>query len=71
MFLFFYAFGQFDNDRAHPYRLTRTTGRGVRFWMEGSGFGYAWRACPWGCLVYLTLGLALRWRAAACRSPGP
>ena len=65
LFLFFYAFGQFANYRARRYRLTRTTWRGVRFWMEGSGFGYAWRGCLWGLLVYLTVGLALPWRAAA------
>ncbi len=63
--LFLYAFGQFAIYRARRYRLTRTIWRGVRFWMDGSGFGYAWRACLWGFLVFLTMGLALPWREAA------
>jgi uncharacterized membrane protein YjgN (DUF898 family) len=61
----FYAFGQFAIYRARRYRLTRTIWRGVRFWMDGSGWAYAWRAMLWGCLVLLTLGFALPWRAAA------
>jgi uncharacterized membrane protein YjgN (DUF898 family) len=65
LFIFLYAFGQFALYRARRYRLTRTVWRGIRFWMDGSGFGYAWRACLWGGLVYLTLGLALPWREAA------
>jgi uncharacterized membrane protein YjgN (DUF898 family) len=65
LFIFLYAFGQFALYRARRYRLTRTVWRGIRFWMDGSGFGYAWRACLWGVLVYLTLGLALPWREAA------
>jgi uncharacterized membrane protein YjgN (DUF898 family) len=65
LFLFLFAFGQFALYRARRYRLTRTVWRGIRFWMDGSGFGYAWRACLWGLLVYLTLGLALPWREAA------
>ena len=63
--LFLYAFGQFAIYRARRYRLTRTIWRGVRFWMDGSGLGYAWRACLWGFLVFLTMGLALPWREAA------
>ena len=65
LLIFVYAFGQFAAYRARRYRLTRTTWKGIRFWMDGSGFGYAWRACLWGALVYLTLGLALPWREAA------
>jgi uncharacterized membrane protein YjgN (DUF898 family) len=65
LFLFLFAFGQFALYRARRYRLTRTVWRGIRFWMDGSGFGYAWRACLWSFLVYLTLGLALPWREAA------
>ena len=61
----FYAFGQFAIYRARRYRLTRTVWRGVRFWMDGSGWAYAWRAMLWGCLVLLTLGFALPWREAA------
>jgi uncharacterized membrane protein YjgN (DUF898 family) len=63
--LAFYAFGQFAIYRARRYRLTRTVWRGVRFWMDGSGWAYAWRAMLWGLLALLTLGLALPWREAA------
>ncbi|MGA7806340.1 DUF898 family protein [Bradyrhizobium sp.] len=61
----FFAFGQFAIYRARRYRLTRTVWRGVRFWMDGSGWAYAGRAMLWGALVLLTLGLALPWREAA------
>ena len=61
----FYAFGQFAIYRARRYRLTRTVWRGVRFWMDGSGWAYAWRAMLWGLFVLVTLGLALPWREAA------
>src|SRR6266700_3210779 len=62
---FFYVFGQFAIYRARRYRLTRTVWRGVRFWMDGSGWAYAWRAVLWTLLVALTLGAALPWREAA------
>ncbi len=65
IFLFVYVFGQFAIYRARRYRLTRTIWRGVRFWMDGSGWSYAWRATLWGALVLLTLGLAWPWREAA------
>jgi uncharacterized membrane protein YjgN (DUF898 family) len=65
LFLAFYAFGQFAIYRARRYRLTRTVWRGVRFWMDGSGWAYAWRAVLWGFLVVLSLGFALPWREAA------
>ena len=63
--LFFYLFGQFAIYRARRYRLTRTVWRGVRFWMDGSGWAYAARAALWGVLTGLTLGLILPWREAA------
>jgi uncharacterized membrane protein YjgN (DUF898 family) len=63
--LFFYLFGQFAIYRARRYRLTRTVWRGVRFWMDGSGWAYAIRAAGWALLVVLTLGLILPWREAA------
>jgi uncharacterized membrane protein YjgN (DUF898 family) len=63
--LFFFLFAQFAIYRARRYRLTRTVWRGVRFWMTGSGWSYAWRAGLWTLLVVLTLGLALPWSAAA------
>lgn len=61
----FYAFGQFAIYRARRYRLTRTVWRGVRFWMDGSGWSYAGRSMLWALLVVLTLGLAWPWREAA------
>jgi uncharacterized membrane protein YjgN (DUF898 family) len=65
LIMFFYAFGQFAIFRARRYRATRTVWRGVRFWMTGSGWAYSWRACLWGLLVIVTLGLALPWRDSA------
>lgn len=65
LFLFFFAFGQFAIFRARRYRTTRTVWRGVRFWMSGSGWAYAWRACLWDILTLATLGLALPWRESA------
>jgi uncharacterized membrane protein YjgN (DUF898 family) len=65
LFLFFYVFGQFAIYRARRYRLTRTVWRGVRFWMDGSGWAYAARAALWGVLMLPTLGLILPWREAA------
>src|SRR6202043_3831506 len=62
---FFYVFGQFAIYRARRYRLTRTVWRGVRFWMDGSGWAYAARAALWAVLMPLTLGLILPWREAA------
>jgi uncharacterized membrane protein YjgN (DUF898 family) len=63
--LFFYLFGQFAIYRARRYRLTRTVWRGVRFWMDGSGWAYAARAAWWTLLTASTVGLILPWREAA------
>ena len=65
LLLFFYLFGQFAIYRARRYRLTRTVWRGVRFWMDGSGWAYAVRAAGWGLLIAITLGALLPWREAA------
>jgi uncharacterized membrane protein YjgN (DUF898 family) len=65
LILFFYLFGHFAIYRARRYRLTRTVWRGVRFWMDGSGWAYAVRAAGLGLLTLLTLGAALPWREAA------
>ena len=65
LFLALYVFGQFAIYRARRYRLTRTVWRGVRFWMDGSGWAYASRAIGWAVLMVLTLGLILPWREAA------
>lgn len=62
---FIYVFGQFAIYRARRYRLSRTVWRGVRFWMSGSGWAYAFKAAVWGLWVMFTLGLALPWRDAA------
>jgi len=61
----FYAFGQFAIYRARRYRLTRTVWRGVRFWMDGSGWAYSGRSMLWALLSIVTLGLAWPWRDAA------
>jgi uncharacterized membrane protein YjgN (DUF898 family) len=63
--LFYYFFFQFATYRARRYRLTRTVWRGVRFWMTGSGWNYAWRAALWSLLAVVTAGIALPWRQAA------
>lgn len=65
LFILLYAFGQFAIYRARRYRLTRTIWRGVRFWMDGSGWAYALRAMGWTALMMLTFGLVLPWRQAA------
>lgn len=62
---FFYVFTQFALYRARRYRLSRTVWRGVRFWMDGSGWAYAWRASLWAVAVLFSLGLALPWRNAS------
>jgi uncharacterized membrane protein YjgN (DUF898 family) len=63
--LFFYLFAQFAIYRARRYRLTRTIWRGIRFWMTGSGWSYAWRAGLWSLLSVVTAGLAMPWSQAA------
>jgi uncharacterized membrane protein YjgN (DUF898 family) len=64
-FMLLVLLGEYALYRARRYRLTRTIWRGVRFWMDGSGWAYAWRAVLWGFLTLITLGLALPWREAA------
>jgi uncharacterized membrane protein YjgN (DUF898 family) len=65
LYLLVIAFGQFAAYRARRYRLTRTVWRGVRFWMTGSGWSYAWRSIVWSLLLVPTLGFAYPWRTAA------
>jgi uncharacterized membrane protein YjgN (DUF898 family) len=65
LYAFLYLFGQFAVYRARRYRLTRTIWRGVRFWMTGSGWSYAWRSFLWGLLLLPTVGFAYPWRMAA------
>ncbi len=63
--LFYILFGQFAVYRARRYRLTRTVWRGVRFWMSGSGWAYAFRWLGWSLLVLFTLGLVYPWMRAS------
>ena len=63
--LFIYLFYQFARYRARRYRLTRTVWRGVRFWMKGSGWDYAWRAGLWMLAAIFSFGLAIPWSAAS------
>lgn len=65
LIVFFYVFSRFAIYRARRYRVTRTIWRGVRLWMTGSGWAYAWRASLWMLLTIVTLGLALPWGEAA------
>ena len=65
LFLFYALFGQFAVFRARRYRLTRTIWRGVRFWMTGSGWNYAFRWLGWALFATITLGLAYPWMRAS------
>jgi uncharacterized membrane protein YjgN (DUF898 family) len=65
LFIFLFLFAQFAIYRARRYRMSRTVWRGVRFWMRGSGWDYAWRASLWLIPVVFTLGAMLPWRTAA------
>jgi uncharacterized membrane protein YjgN (DUF898 family) len=64
LFIFIFLFIQFAIYRARSYRMSRTVWRGVRFWMSGSGWSYAWRAMLSTVPVGITLGLMLPWRTA-------
>lgn len=63
--LVIYVLAHYGTYRARRYRATRTIFRGVRLWMTGSGWSYAWRAILWDMLTVVSLGLALPWRAAS------
>ncbi|MBY6241362.1 DUF898 family protein [Methylosinus sp. Sm6] len=65
LLLFFFAFGQYANYGARRYRLHKTSWRGLRFGMGGSGLAYLGRALCWGAVIALTLGLALPFAQAA------
>jgi uncharacterized membrane protein YjgN (DUF898 family) len=65
LFVFIFAFFQFALYRARRYRTSRTVWRGVRFWMTGSGWLYAFKSMLWGLFAVVTLGIALPWREAA------
>jgi len=63
--LILYVLAHFGSYRARRYRATRTVFRGVRFWMKGSGWAYAFRAILWDFANLFTLGLALPWAMAS------
>jgi uncharacterized membrane protein YjgN (DUF898 family) len=65
LFALLYVLGQYALWRARRYRATRTTFRGIRFWMSGSGLAFVGRVVPWDLLTIVTLGLAYPWRTAA------
>jgi len=65
LFLILYVLAHFGSYRARRFRTTRTVFRGVRFWMKGSGWAYAFRAVLWDFATLLTLGLALPWAMAS------
>jgi uncharacterized membrane protein YjgN (DUF898 family) len=58
--LFFLALlAQYGSRR---YQVSRTVWRGIRGGVDGSAFGYAFRALGYTLLVPITLGLALPWQ---------
>jgi len=65
LILILYVLAHFGSYRARRYRATRTVFRGVRFWMKGSGWAYAFRAIMWDFATILTVGLALPWAMAS------
>ncbi|SCY90681.1 DUF898 family protein [Microvirga guangxiensis] len=65
LILILYVLAHFGSYRARRYRATRTVFRGVRFWMKGSGWAYAFRAIMWDFATILTIGLALPWAMAS------
>ncbi len=50
---------------ARRYLLTRTVFRGIRFWVQPAGWGYAWRSLGWMLLSALSLGICIPWATAA------
>lgn len=65
LILILYVLAHFGSYRARRYRATRTVFRGVRFWMKGSGWAYAFRAVLWDIATIVTVGLALPWAMAS------
>jgi uncharacterized membrane protein YjgN (DUF898 family) len=59
------ALAHFGAYRSRRYIASRTAFRGVRFWMTGSGWGYAFKAMAWDVMNVVTLGLSLPWAAAS------
>jgi uncharacterized membrane protein YjgN (DUF898 family) len=61
----FYILAQFGAYRARRYQVSRTIFRGIRFWMTGSGWGYAGRKVLWDLASLLSLGLVYPWAVAS------
>ncbi|TNE36072.1 MAG: DUF898 family protein [Alphaproteobacteria bacterium] len=53
-----YGFWQFARYRLWRYRLSRTAWRGIRFYLTGSAFTYAWKVVLLSLLCVATLGWA-------------
>ena len=53
--------------RAHRYRLSRTSWRGIMFGLEGGSFRYAWTSFWTMLLIPLTLGWIMPWRSTRLR----
>ncbi|MBX9925171.1 MAG: DUF898 domain-containing protein [Hyphomicrobiaceae bacterium] len=49
--------------RAQRYRLSRTSWRGIRLSLDGSGLGYAWASFWTMALIPITLGWIVPWRS--------
>ena len=54
--VFLYMFWQFARYRLWRYRLSRTSWRGIRFFLTGSAFKYALNVGLWAATSVLTLG---------------
>ncbi|USG60154.1 YjgN family protein [Sneathiella marina] len=63
-FVFLYFFWQFARYRLWRYRLSRTSWRGIRFFLTGSGFNYALYVLLWTIATIATLGWAYPWLQA-------
>ncbi|MCF8467193.1 MAG: DUF898 domain-containing protein [Sneathiella sp.] len=59
-----YAFWQFARYRLWRYRLSRTSWRGIRFFLSGSALTYAWQVLLRMALAVVTLGWAYPWLRA-------
>jgi uncharacterized membrane protein YjgN (DUF898 family) len=63
-FILLYLFWQFARYRLWRYRLSRTSWRGIRFFLLGKGFKYAFIVTLWTVVVAVTLGWAYPWLQA-------
>lgn len=63
-FVGLYLFWQFARYRLWRYRLSRTSWRGIRFFLLGKGFKYAFIVTLWTVVAIVTLGWAYPWLQA-------